>query len=187
MLPFDNLTDGDLMTRTGAGDQAAFEALYHRHKGVVFGLLLHMLRDRGVAEDVMLDVFTRVWQQAASYRAGRASVKTWLVAITRHAAIDSLRRRQVRPDQHDSRWADDALAAMPAENDVEGEVGARELRHQVQQALQALPADLQQVLALAYLEGCSHAEIARRLDQPLGTVKGRIRTAMLRLREQFPQ
>ena len=183
----DNLTDIDLLNRISTGDERAFEQLYERHKGVIFGLMLHMLRDGGAAEEVTLDVFTKIWNEASNYRPGRAAVKTWLVAIARHAAIDRLRRRQARPDQNESRWADDALATLPATQDVEGEVSDRELRHILQAAIFKLPEELQQVLSLAYVEGCSHAEIAQRLDQPLGTVKGRIRNAMIRLRELLPQ
>lgn len=183
----DNLTDSNLLTRISAGDEQAFEQLYDRHKSAVFGLLLHMLRDHGAAEEVMLDVFTRVWNQAAVYSPGRAAAKTWLVSIARNAAIDRIRRKQARPDQHESCWADEALAEMPADNDVEGEVGERELRQVVQKAISSLPEEMQQVLSLAYIDGCSHSEIADRLGQPLGTVKGRIRNAMLRLREILPQ
>ena len=178
-----NLPDQVLMARINAGDENAIEVLYERYKRQVFGLALHILRDPEAAEEVTLDVFFRVWSQAFNFRVERASFKTWLISIARHASIDRLRRRSSRPDQQILNWASDALNTLSADYNVEIEVQDRQIRQKVQSAIKNLPDELQQVLALAYLSGLSHSEIARKLNQPLGTVKGRIRNAMIRLRE----
>jgi RNA polymerase sigma-70 factor (ECF subfamily) len=183
MTRSDNQLEQTLITRIAAGDEWAIEVLYERYKRQVFGLALHVLRDSESAEEVTLDVFFRVWTQASGFRAERASVKTWLISIARNAAIDRLRRRSSRPDENIQQWADDALETLPAESSVEGEVLDREIRQKVQAAIKGLPVEHQQVLALAYFEGLSHGEIARKLNQPLGTVKSRLRSAMSRLRE----
>lgn len=183
MTTSDTLLDQTLMTRMAAGDERALEMLYERYKRLVFGLVVHILRDPEAAEEVTLDVFLRAWTRASGFRSERASVKTWLVSIARHAAIDRLRRRSSRPDEKAPEWADDALASLSADSDVEGDVAQRELRQKVQAAIHHLPAEAQQALALAYFQGLSHSEIAQTLNQPLGTVKSRIRSAMLKLRD----
>ena len=182
----DDLSDQTLITRIAAGDERAIEVFYERYKRLVFGLTLHILRDAGLAEEVTLDVFLKVWAQASGFRAERASVKTWLVSIARHAAIDRLRRLSSRLDQYVPQWADDVLETLPDDCNVEGEVQEREIRQKVQTAIKSLPVEFRQALALAYFQGLSHSEISRKLNQPLGTVKSRIRSAMIKLRELLP-
>jgi RNA polymerase sigma-70 factor (ECF subfamily) len=179
----DNLLDQTLISRIAAGDERAIEVFYERYKRLVFSLTRHILREADLAEEVTLEVFFSVWTQAPGFRAERASVKTWLVSIARHAAIDRLRRRSSRPDQNAPQWADDALEILPDNCNVEGEVLEREIRQKVQAAINSLPVEYRQPLALAYFQGFSHSEIARKLNLPLGTVKSRIRSAMIKLRE----
>jgi len=177
--------DEALLMRIGAGDEQAFTRLFDRYRGVVFGLLLRMLANRETAEEALMDVFTRVWKQAADYQLQRASVKTWLLSIARHRAIDLLRMRHSHPDQNSRQWAEDALETISANNDVENEVLELDMRLKVQKAIAKLPQEQREVLALAYFRGWSHSEIAKALNQPLGTVKTRIRLAMSQLREKL--
>lgn len=185
MIYSENPTDSTLMQQIAAGSELALEQFYERYKRLVFSLTLGILRDTGAAEEVTLDVFTRIWNQAAGFDVERASVKTWLVSIARHAAIDQLRRRHSRRDQDPAHWAEDALETLPAATNVESEVQNRQQRREIQQAIAELPIELQQVLARAYFNGDTHSQIAIALNQPLGTVKSRIRSAMLQLREKL--
>lgn len=160
---------------------------YERYKGLVYSLTLRMLDDRGAAEEVTLDAFTRIWNQAADFRPDRAAVKTWLLSIARNRAIDVLRMRSGRWDQNPTQWTDGELEKLPDLSNPEQEVTELDLRYKVQAAIAELPKEQKNVLSLAYFKGLSHSQIATALNQPLGTVKGRIRTAMLHLQNTFKQ
>ena len=168
------------------GSQAdALSELYDRYHRLVFSLALHAVGDRALAEEITLDVFTRVWQRAGTYRVEMAKVSTWLTSITRHRAIDVLRRQSVRPEQRSAYWDDLSSAAIPA---VEGPEACTDLamqRQRVRAAVRELPEEQREVLSLAYFRGYTHREIAAGLGQPLGTVKTRIRLAMRRLRRML--
>lgn len=181
------LDDNGLVERIAAGEEQALEILYDRYKGLIYSLMLQMLGDRGQAEEVTLDAFTRIWQQAAVYRASRAAVKTWLVNIARNRAIDVLRMRRSRVDGNSAMWADGELDLLVDGGTPEQNVTERDMRGRVRAAIAELPEEQRSVLALAYFEGFSHSQIAERLQQPLGTVKGRVRTAMRALQEKFAQ
>lgn len=180
-------SDATLLEKISCGDEAAFEMLYARYKGLIYSLVLHILGDRGSAEEIMFDAFTKLWTHATSYDAQRASVKTWLVAMARHQAIDRLRKGQCRPDQDPKNWAEDALMSLPDSHNPEAETTARDLRCKIQNAISRLPPEQRAPLALAYFNGLTHSEIARHLQQPLGTIKTRIRIALLTLQEQFTE
>jgi len=162
--------------------EQALAQLYDRYGRLVFSLVLMIVDDRATAEEITLDVFMRVWQKAASYRAERARVSTWLTHIARHHAIDVLRRRSARPDHYAARW--DELTpgvGLTAENPQESaELSQR--RERVHAALAQLPPDQKQALALAYFGGLTQRQIAETLRQPLGTIKTRLRLAMQKLR-----
>lgn len=179
------MPDAILLRLIAAGDEQALAVFYDRHKGPVFSLALHVLGDRPAAEEATLDVFVKIWKQAAGFREEQATARTWLASIARHHAIDMLRRRQARGDQNMARWAEDALETLPDVANVEQDVQERELRHMVQSALAELPAAQREVLLLAYFKGYSHSQIAGVLGQPLGSVKTRIRGALLHLREKL--
>jgi RNA polymerase sigma-70 factor, ECF subfamily len=171
-----------LVRRMAAGDQAAMAEFYDQTSALVFGLALRILGDRGAAEDVLTDVFTQVWKQAAAYEPSRGSPSAWLLSMTRSRAID--RRRA---------WARDQ-ATEPLESDCEASVdapgpealsAAAERHRFVHHALTHLSTELREVIELAYFGGLSHSEIASQLRHPLGTVKTRLRTAMFKLRAQL--
>jgi RNA polymerase sigma-70 factor (ECF subfamily) len=179
--------DRVLISRIAARDDAALEAFYERYKGLVYSLMLRMLGDQGQAEEATLDAFTRIWQRAADYRSSRAAVKTWLVTIARNRAIDLLRMRRSRIDGDMNRRADDELESMADNGTPEADVAEQDMYRRVRAAIADLPKEQRRVLSLAYFQGMSHREISERLQQPLGTVKGRIRTAMRTLQARFQQ
>jgi RNA polymerase sigma-70 factor, ECF subfamily len=180
------LDDTTLMRLIARADPDALSELYDRYSRLVFSLALHTVGDPGGAEEITLDVFSRVWASARTYQPEQARVSTWLTSIARHRAIDELRRRGVRPDRQALDWSELAPADEPA---VEGPEPAAELsmqRQRVHAAIAQLPPEQRQVLAMAFLQGYTHPEIAATLGQPLGTVKTRIRAALHKLRDLLP-
>lgn len=173
------------MALTARGDERAFEALYDRFRGLVFGLVLNVLGDRSSAEDVTLDVFTQVWKHAVLFQPHRASVKTWVASIARHKAIDELRRRRTRLDQAMPRWAVVQPSDLADPHAMETLIEDRDLQARIRAAIASLPDEQREALSLAYFRGYSHNRIAEALDRPLGSVKTHIRKAMQRLREIF--
>lgn len=160
----------------------ALHELYDRYSGLVLNLALKMVGDPGMAEEITLDVFTRIWQRARTYRPDRSRVTSWLAGITRNRAIDVLRQQRSRPQPHNLSWADAATGAQLMATGLQERVELSMQRERVRLAVAQLPPNQQEPLALAYFKGYSHREIARALDQPLGTVKTRIRLAMQKLR-----
>jgi len=160
-----------LLRRLTGGDAAALGEFYDRYAGLVNGLALRILRNPAEAEDVVQEVFVQVWRQAERFDPARGSPEAWLCTIARTRALDRLRRRA-------SRREDPADAAPGASAPPRTEEALA-----VRKALEGLSADQRHALELAYYEGLTHTEIAARLGEPLGTVKTRIRTAMIRLRD----
>src|SRR5262245_53162194 len=171
-----------LVCRMAAGDHSAMTELYDQTSSLVFGLALRIAGEHSLAEDIAVDVYTQAWKQAAEYDPVRSSPLTWLLTMTRSRAID-LRRARRR---------DQATEPLDAASEVhcdrpgpEALSDAAERHRIVQRALASLSSELRQVVELSYFGGFSHSEIARRLDQPLGTVKTRIRSAMMQLRTEL--
>jgi RNA polymerase sigma-70 factor, ECF subfamily len=170
-----------LVQQIATGDQAALAKLYDNTNRLVYGLVLRVLGDMSSAEEVLLDVYTQVWRQAANYDASRGAPLAWLTTIARSRAIDRLR----------SGWQDqrrkeslDVLGAAPADGDNPEEMTvASERQRFVREALNTLSPEQREVIELAYYSGLSHSEIAAKLNQPLGTVKTRTRLGMMKLRE----
>ncbi len=179
------LDDNGLVEQMASGDEQALEILYERYKGLIYSLMLQILGDHGQAEEVTQDTFARIWRQASGYRTSRATVKTWLVSIARNRAIDVLRKRRSRVDENSAMWADGVLETLPAKGTPEQNVEESDMRRRVRTAISQLPEEQRSVLTLAYFEGLSHSKIAERLQQPLGTVKGRVRIAMRTLQGKF--
>src|SRR5438067_12590169 len=167
-------TDGDLLVRIADGDTAAFDILYRRFSRPIFGLALRMLRDRSRAEDALQETFSAIWRSAGSYRPDRGAGAPWLYAVARNAIVDRARARRepTFADVPDQMSPD----AGPAERAESAYVSWR-----VHRAVEELPANEREVLALAYWSGLSQSEVARFLGLPLGTVKTRTRTALARL------
>jgi RNA polymerase sigma factor (sigma-70 family) len=163
-------------------DDGALSALYDRHSRLVYSVALQLSGNQGQAEEVTLDVFTRVWEKAATYDPARAKVQTWLVSMARNRAIDLLRRADARPDAH-SIDLDDVAYQLEANDDTPEQAVVKGLQAgRVRAALAELPGEQQQVILLAYYQGYTQRQIADSLNLPLGTVKTRVRLAMEKLR-----
>ncbi len=178
----DDRDDTALVQSIGTGDTDALRVLYDRYGAILFGMALRLLRDRQAAEECTQDVFVAVWRSARTYDPGRASVSAWMITIARNRAVDLVRRRAARPaDPYADVWQSDEspdAADLAAAADGSSRVAA---------ALAELPPPQREALTLAYFRELSHAEIAELLDIPLGTVKGRIRLALDRMRELAPK
>ncbi|MGH7570001.1 MAG: RNA polymerase sigma factor [Gemmatimonadales bacterium] len=152
----------------------------------VLGLAYRILQDQGEAEEVLSDVFVQVWGHSNQHDAGRGPLVPWVLAIARNRALDALRRRR-RWWRKAERW-EQARAAqdggvLPAPDPAEAAVPGWPVHREIHAALAGLPVDQRRVVLLAYFEGLTHSEIARRTGQPLGTVKTRLRTAQAKLAE----
>ena len=168
------------MVRLGQGEAEALEVIYDRHADVAFSLAYRMTGNRSQAEDVVQESFMSIWRSGARYDRTRGSVRTWVLGIVHNRAIDSLRRHLV----HDKRRASDEgiEETLPARERTEAEVVRRTEAEVVRAAMDELPHDQQRVVELAYFGGFSHSEIAEMLDAPIGTIKGRMRLALGKLR-----
>ena len=178
-LPEQDRADADLVHAIARGDERALASLYDRYSPILFGLLLRILKDRPEAEDVLQEVFLQIWQRASSFDAERGRPFTWLVTLARSRAIDRL--RAVRSRERTA-LASAAEAVEPLA-DASDDAVRSEQGEAVRGALAAIPEEQRRALLLAYFEGLSQTEIAARLGQPLGTVKTRMRSGMMKLRE----
>ena len=178
-----SLADEDVMQLVRRGDARAFEVIYERHSAAAFSLAYRMMGARAGAEDVTQEAFLSMWRSGARYDRARGSVRTWVLGIVHHRAIDALRRATV----HDRRRAGDEgiEERLEARERTEVEVARREEAGAVRSALATLPPDQVQVLELAYFGGFTHTEIADLLEAPVGTVKGRMRLGLKKMRAQL--
>src|SRR5919112_1746007 len=176
------LADEDLISLAASGDPKALAALYDRHGRVAYSLAYRIMGERQAAEDLVQEAFLKVWRAAGSYRVARASVRTWVLSIVRNRGIDHLRSTASR-----RRTQDRIEAQTPTSQPSEafGEAWRNSKGEQVREALRGLPAEQLKVLELAYFSGYTHTEIAELLDLPLGTVKGRMRLGLKKMREYF--
>jgi RNA polymerase sigma-70 factor, ECF subfamily len=174
--------DEDLMPLVEAADAEAFAALYDRHGRAAYSLAYRIMGDKQEAEDVVQDAFIRVWRSAGGYRVGRGSVRTWILSIVHNRGIDQIRSRA-----HLRRKQDEIEASAPTSEPSEAfaETWKNSQREQVREALNTLPQEQLQILELAYFSGYTHVEIAEQLDLPLGTVKGRMRLGLQKIRGFF--
>lgn len=182
-----------LLARTGLGDRAAFATLYDRTSAHLFAVVLRINRDRGQAEDLLQEVYVKVWRAAQAFDAAQSQPLTWLTSIARNRAIDSLRRQQTQPQILPLAATAGGDGDAPDERDFHDTVaddaaGPMELLSQASEAraltrcMQGLNAQQRQCVALAFYDGLSHAEVAEQLHQPLGTVKSWVRRGLLALR-----
>lgn len=170
-----------VVQKIAQGDQTALAALYDSTHRLAYGLILRVLGDASSAEEVLLDVYTQIWRQAANYDTSRGGPLAWLMTIARSRAIDRLRsgwQERQRKEPLDLLSDRETEAATPEENTV-----VAERRKFVRAALNSLSPEQREVIELAYYGGLSHSEIAVKLNQPLGTVKTRTRLGMMKLRE----
>ena len=177
----DRASDQSALSRMAQGEGDAVAELYDRHARPVYSLALRILGDVTEAEDVVQEVFSQAWRQASRYNTSRGAVAAWLLMLARSRAIDRLRARRARPKGVADEHAADTIVdtGLP----VDSQVLSFEQITRVRAALDELPMLQRLAIELAFFEGFTHAEIAARLEQPLGTVKTRIRLALMKLRE----
>ena len=175
--------DREALQRVARGDHDALGELYDRHGRLMYSLALRIVRDQGEAEDVIQDVFSQAWRQAARYDASRGTVLGWLLTVTRSRAIDRIRSRKSRPEPtaDESALRDLPDSLVPADEQLAWAGQAA----QVRAALDGLTILQRVAIELAFFEGLTHAEVAERLELPLGTVKTRIRQGLLTLRDRL--
>jgi len=175
-----DLADEDLMQLVRQGEAAAFEVVYERHCGAAFSLAYRMCGKRSIAEEVVQESFLSLWRSGARYDRTRGSVRTWTLGIVHNRAIDALRRGIV----HDRRRASDEgiEERFEAPENTEVEVARRDESREIRSALSELPREQSQVIELAYFGGFTHTEIAEMLKAPIGTVKGRMRLGLAKMR-----
>lgn len=177
-MPRDQACDDmRLVARIRAGDQQAMSELYDRYAGVIYAVALRVLQDTAAAEDVLQDVLMQLWRSPDAFDASRGSLAAWLAVISRHRAIDRLRRRHPETDLEDC-----VIASGP---DLREEAERSLVIDQVRAVLAEMNPNQRTVLELAFFQGLTHSEIAEKTGEPLGTIKTRIRTGLQRLRARF--
>jgi RNA polymerase sigma-70 factor (ECF subfamily) len=169
--------DAILLQRVREGDQSAMAEVFDRYGRVVYSVAFRVLKDTGHAEDVMQEVLFQVWRNPSSFVQGRGSLGAWLVVVARNRSIDFLRRRKPTDSVEDVVLAGNSNLASEAERNA--------LMEKVQKVLKDLPLEQQRSMELAFFDGLSHTEIAEKTGDPLGTVKTRIRLALISLRKAF--
>ena len=171
----DFLSDEDLLRRVADRDQSAMAEIFDRYGRLVYSIALRVLKDTAAAEDVMQEIFFRLWQDPARRGSDRGSLAAWLAVVARNRAVDGLRRRKPT----------DPVDEVPlaAKGDLAEEVVQRGLMEKLQRQMEKLPAEQHRPIDMAFFEGLTHNEIAERTGLPLGTIKTRIRSGLLSLRE----
>jgi RNA polymerase sigma-70 factor (ECF subfamily) len=178
-----SLADEELMQLVAQADAEAFEVVLERHADAAFSLAYRMCGRRALAEDVVQEAFLALWRSGARYDRARGSVRTWALGIVHNRAVDALRRNAVHARRRaDEEGIEETLSA-PERTDAQAiaSVASRELR----EALEQLPVEQRRVIELAYFGGFTHTEIASMLDEPIGTVKGRMRLGLQKLRDRM--
>ncbi|UJA20681.1 sigma-70 family RNA polymerase sigma factor [Thermoleophilia bacterium SCSIO 60948] len=177
----ERLADEELMLLCERRETAAFEVLYDRHGTAAYSLAYRIVGEAGTAEDVVQEAFISIWRNGTRYDPARGSVRSWALGIVRNRAIDTLRRAAVPARQldHDD---DAALESRAAVEETDSEAIRRETAGRLRGLLGKLPSDQSEVIGLAYFGGFSHSEIASMLNVPLGTVKGRMRLGLEKVR-----
>lgn len=170
-----DMEDAALLARIQSGDQLAMASIFRRYSSIVYSVALRVLKDPGEAEDVTQEIFVQIWKNPGAYVAGRGSLGGWLAVVARNRAIDQIRRR------HPSDPVE--LFALPSTTDLGKEAERAVLVEKICAAMLDLPVEQQKSVELAFFEGLTHSEIAERTGDPLGTVKTRIRLALLSLRK----
>ena len=176
--------DGILLRRIASGDGDALLALHGRYVHLVYSMAWRVLQDVGLAEEVTQDVFLKLWQKSQRYDPARGSFSGWLLSVTRFAAIDRLRREGRRP-RPDALAAGDPDDQGTLERLLPTDHAAWERGQHLRLLLAQLPPDQRQVIELAYFGGLTHSELAEQLGVPLGTVKGRLRLGLEKLRASW--
>ncbi len=175
-----SLADEDLMALVHDGDARAFEVVFDRHSDVAFSLAYRMCGRRAMAEDVVQEAFLSLWRSGTRYDRARGSVRSWVLSVVHNRAIDTFRRDSTRAGKDVS--DDAAVERLPASENTAAQVEHGDESRQLRTALTELPADQRRVIELAYFGGFTHSQIATMLKLPPGTVKGRMRLGLMKLR-----
>ena len=181
--PLQQVEDSSLVERIMAGDENALAALYDRYAGMLFAMLVRILRDASAAEEVLQDLFLQLWRGASRFDASRGSMAAWLLVIGRNRALSRLRgkaRHEILADSEEF-----SIEAVPSPGNLENDAARAQLMQRLQGAMAALPSEQREAVELAYFEGMTQTEIAARVGCPLGTVKSRVRAAMQTLKQLF--
>lgn len=182
----ERLADEELMPLVSRKDPEAFEVLYDRHGGAAYSLAYRIVGNRAAAEEVTQEAFISVWRSGARFDAARGSVRSWLLSVVRNRAIDFLRSKAGKAPKLD--FDDEsALEQRPAAERTEEEALRRETATEVRGAIGNLPGEQAKVIELAYFGGFSHSEIAEILSLPMGTVKGRMRLGLEKIRGELAE
>jgi RNA polymerase sigma-70 factor, ECF subfamily len=182
-VPVQLAPDSALVERMIEGDESALSTLYDRYSGMLFAVLVRILKDTHAAEEVLQDLFLQLWRNAGRFDANRGSLPAWLMVIARNRAISRLRGRERLLVQDDDEGF--SMESVPASGDLEDEASRAELTRKVRAAMAALPQEQREAVELAYFEGMTQTEIAAHTGSPLGTVKSRVRAAMQTLQQIF--
>lgn len=182
----ERLADEELMALVGETDVAAFEVLYDRHSGIAYSLAYRIVGDRAAAEDVIQEAFVSAWRNSSRFDQARGSVRSWLLGIVRNRAIDLVRSRTGSGLKF-ALDGEDLLARRPAEERTDAEAIRHETQDEVRGAMGELPEEQMRVIGLAYFGGFSQSEIAEIVGVPLGTVKGRMRLGLEKIRGEMAE
>jgi RNA polymerase sigma-70 factor (ECF subfamily) len=177
MPPPSELDDATLLALVQRGDEGAMASLFDRYSKVVYSVALRVLRDPASAEDVLQEIFMQVWRSPESFVATRGSLGGWLAVVSRNRSIDALRRK--RPTES----VDEIALASPY--DLADEAERHSMMEKARTVMVTLPVEQRKTLEMAFFDGLTHSEIAEMTGDPLGTVKTRIRSALLSLRKAF--
>jgi len=182
-VPLQPGPDAALVERMIAGDESALSTLYDRYSGMLFSMLVRILKDTSAAEEILQDLFLQLWRNPSRFDPSRGSLPAWLLVIGRNRAISRLRSRERREVSDDSEGF--SMESIPSPGNIEEEAQRSQLAQRLKSAMATLPPEQREAVELAYFEGMSQTEIAARTGSPLGTVKSRVRAAMQSLKDKF--
>ena len=180
-----DLADEEVMQLVQSGNPRAFELLYDRHGGAAFSLAYRMVGNRGAAEDIVQEAFLSIWRSPLRYDQARGSVRTWVLGIVHNRTIDALRRSMVHDRRRETMEGIEERQEAPERTEVEA--ARREEARSIRDALDTLPEEQRKTIELAYFGGFSHSQIAELLNEPVGTIKGRMRLGLDKMRRQLSE
>jgi RNA polymerase sigma-70 factor (ECF subfamily) len=180
-----DLADEEVMQLVQDGNPRAFELLYDRHGSAAFSLSYRMVGNRVTAEDITQEAFLSIWRSRLRYDQARGSVRTWVLGIVHNRAVDALRRNVVHDRRRETTEGIEERHEARERTDVEA--ARREEARSIRTALDTLPDEQRRTIELAYFGGFSHSQIAELLEEPIGTVKGRMRLGLDKMRRQLSE